>query len=358
VPSDSQIIVAAAGGGKTTHLVRDVLARPGERIALVTYTLNNVDEIEQKFYTEAAHVPGNVEISPWVTFLLREMARPYQRALHGPRIEGMTFVGGRSTDRIAKTDVRRFYFSSPHRIYSDKLSQFICAVDDATGGAVMARLKQRFDAVYLDEVQDVAGYDLDVIERMLKVGIRVVLIGDHRQATFRTNYSGRHAGYGGYGIIKKLEEWAAAKLASLEYANDSHRYNQAIANFASTIFPDDPKITSLRNDGSDHDGVFIVRPDLVAGYVARFKPQVLRYTKATDCVGHTAMNYGVSKGRTFERVLVFPHKAACKWLETADLKHIKAVASHMYVGVTRAKHSLAYVHDGKCAFADVTTYET
>jgi len=61
----------------------------------------------------------------------------------------------------------------------------------------MRRLSQRFDHIFVDEVQDMAGYDLDVLELMLKAGIQMTLVGDHRQATFRTNQASKHKAFVG-----------------------------------------------------------------------------------------------------------------------------------------------------------------
>lgn len=49
---------------------------------------------------------------------------------------------------------------------------------------------------------------------------------------------------------------------------------------------------------------------------------------------------------TFERVLIFPHRKALKWLETGDYEHVKGVKPELYVGITRARCSVAFVYDG------------
>lgn len=61
------------------------------------------------------------------------------------------------------------------------------------------------------------------------------------------------------------------------------------------------------------------------------------------------MNFGDAKGLTFDRVLIFPHGLAKKWIASGDVRHVEKSLARMYVGVTRARYSLAFVHDG--AFA-------
>ena len=53
-----------------------------------------------------------------------------------------------------------------------------------------------------------------MIELLLDSDIEVVLVGDHRQATFQTNKSAKNKGFGRAKIIDKFEEWAMAGRAS------------------------------------------------------------------------------------------------------------------------------------------------
>lgn len=242
--------------------------------------------------------------------------------------------------------IRRYYFDSNHRIYSDKLSRFICECNGAAEGAVIKRLEQRFDRIYIDEIQDMAGWDIDLIQLLLKSAIHVTLVGDHRQATYRTNNAAKNAGFSGGNIIKKFREWKKQQLCDLVYELETHRCNQSIANIADTFFPTEPRTKSLNTKFTGHDGVFIISTVDVKAYVKRYKPQVLRLDIRTDCDGLSAMNFGESKGLTFDRVLIFPHKLAQKWLSTGDYAHIKNSVEKMYVGVSRARYSVAFVHDG------------
>src|SRR5688572_597950 len=123
MPSPSDVVIAAAGGGKTTRIARRALAAQGERAAMVTFTNNNTDEIEKRLCELNMSVPPHVEVRSWYSFLIREMARPYQNALYPRRIDGMHWVEGRSTMYAKKANVAHFYFSNHALIYSDKVAQ-------------------------------------------------------------------------------------------------------------------------------------------------------------------------------------------------------------------------------------------
>ncbi len=83
------------------------------------------------------------------------------------------------------TEIEKFYFAEPGQIWSDKLPRFVIECDEASNSAVIRRLEQRFDHIYIDEVQDLVGYDLEIIELLLKSKINVTMVGHHRQATFQ-----------------------------------------------------------------------------------------------------------------------------------------------------------------------------
>lgn len=355
----NEIIIAAAGGGKTTRIVRRAAADP-RRAALVTYTTNNVQELRSRFYEIGAAVPTHVEIWSWYRFLLHELVRPYQLSLVKRRIDGLLYVEGQSALYAKKTDIGRYFLSGGGRlIYSDKISEFVLMVNDASGGAVVARLAQRFSAIYVDEIQDMAGWDFELLELLLRSGIDLVLVGDHRQATFRTNNSRKNRAFGGIKVIDKFRAWDTAKLGKLVFERETHRCHQLIADLADALFPGEPPTLSKNHQNTGHDGVFVIGRAVVERYVACFSPQVLRLDRKTDCSGHPALNFGDSKGMTFDRVLIFPHKGAQTWLKSGDSKHVAGSVAKLYVGVTRARYSVTFVHDGVCAlkgvfrFADV-----
>ncbi len=341
----SEIVIAAAGGGKTTRIVERASNSLADHVALVTYTINNVLEIKHKFYELKPALPAHVEIWSWYRFLLHELARPYQRALLDHRIDGLQWVEGRSALYVKQANTDRYYLSNGRLAYSDKIAQLVIACNEQTGGAVIERLAQRFNTIFVDEIQDMAGYDLDLLELILRSSIDLVLVGDHRQATFSTNNSAKNRAYGGVKIVNKFREWEKANLCAIIYEQQTHRCNQSVASFADSFFPTEPKTVSTNTTVTGHDGVFLVSTQNVPAYVEKFQPQVLRLDRKTSCAEYPAMNFGEVKGMTFDRVLIFPHKKGKEWLASGQLRHVVGSAAKMYVGVTRARHSVAFVFD-------------
>ncbi|HVJ04951.1 MAG TPA: UvrD-helicase domain-containing protein [Candidatus Saccharimonadales bacterium] len=280
MPSNNRIILASAGSGKTTRIIDDACGALGARAAVITYTNNGISEIRAKTYERIGFVPPNLTISTWYAFLLRHFVRPYQNCLYSRRVSQIIFVNGIS-DRFSKaTNIARHYFGAPGRIYGDKVSKFACEVIRKTGGLPLQRFEKIFNQLYIDESQDLAGYDLELIELLMRSRISITLVGDHRQATFATNYAAKNKGFARAKVIDKFEEWQKAGLCKLEYQYQSHRCIQAICDFADQLHPHLPKTNSLNSTITDHDGVFAVPQSQVHSYISIFHPQILRYSRA------------------------------------------------------------------------------
>ena len=69
---------------------------------------------------------------------------------------------------------------------------------------------------------------------------------------------------------------------------------------------------------------------------------MLRWNKRADTFGLPAMNIGVSKGSTFDRVLIVPTNPIRKYLADGDHTALRS-REMLYVAVTRARHSVAFV---------------
>lgn len=83
----SSLIIAAAGAGKTTFLVKKAL-EISENVLITTFTDANEQSIREKFYELHGCVPANVTIMPWFSLLIKHGIRPYQSYLVKNRVSG------------------------------------------------------------------------------------------------------------------------------------------------------------------------------------------------------------------------------------------------------------------------------
>lgn len=334
-------IIAAAGSRKTQQVIESALAVKGEPVLITTYTNENQRQIIERIKQVEGVVPPNITVLGWFSFLIGQGARPYQRALtNSPgKIQGLNFKGRRNRF-TSKEEVDRYYFDSTDDMYRDGVSDFVCEVNSKTDGAVVSRLEKVFRHVLIDEIQDLVGYDLDVLDLLFRSNISVTVVGDPRQATLATNLASRRKQYRGAKVVEFLRE--REDICVTEERNENHRSNQTICDFADDIYPDLPKTTSAMGDSTEHDGIFLVPRDEARDYYERHRPVVLRNSKAADALGLPARNFGVAKGSTYERVLIFPTKPILTYLEDRDASKLKA-PERLYVAATRARYSVAFV---------------
>jgi DNA helicase-2/ATP-dependent DNA helicase PcrA len=345
----NKVIIAAAGSGKSSDLVEKALHNKDKRILITTFTIDNTKEIEKKFFERIGYIPKNVVVQTWYSFLLREGVRPYQNLLYDKkRIENIQFVNGQSTYYIAKNDIEKYYFKDGKYIYTDKICDFIIEVNSRTNGLVIERLEKIYNIIMIDEVQDLAGADLDFLYLLFKSKINCIIVGDNRQATYWTNNSKKNKKYKGQSIFDLFTEWQHEGLCSIEYKTECFRCNQLICDIADSLYPDMPKTISKNTKKTGHDGVFYIQSSEVFDYVKKYSPVVLRYDKRTKNIpeNFSPINFGKSKGLTFDRVLIYPNGPIRKFLEG----NYKAVSNSktkagLYVAITRARYSVTFVTD-------------
>jgi DNA helicase-2/ATP-dependent DNA helicase PcrA len=358
----NKLIIASAGSGKTTLLVKEALKADGG-VLLTTYTEANETEIRKKIIEINGFIPNNITIQTWFSFLLQHGAKPYQGTVFKGEIKGFLLVTTRSGLKFPGTNIyygeeenlKEFYFSKSMKMYSDKVSKFVIRCNEKSNGEVISRLSRIYSYVFVDEVQDLAGYDLEFLILLFKSQSKVILAGDPRQVTYLTNHSAKHPSYRN-GQIKKFVNDKCKKLCTVdeETLKFSHRNNKMICEFSSLLYPNYCKSAPCscevcRDNLSSHNGIFLVKKGDVDNYKNKYSPIILKYNNAVD----GEWNYGKSKGLGFDRVLIYPTESIVKYLKDGLLTKLnkkKEVVeafdiAKFYVAVTRAKYSVAIVHD-------------
>ncbi|MFE4576817.1 UvrD-helicase domain-containing protein [Streptomyces chartreusis] len=341
-PHSNLAVLAAAGSRKTQHIVDSVLSDPSQQVLVTTYTTENMNQLVDRLSAGTGLLPKHVTVMTWFAFLLNQCARPYQSAvLDGVGVmRGLNFVGARSRF-IPKSNVNRYYLDPHGDMFRDAVAAFAYEADQRTGGKVVDRLTEIFDHIYIDEVQDLAGYDLDLLDLLLKSSTAVTVVGDPRQATFATNNATKNKKYKGRGIADWLDE--RSDICQIEHRLESYRCNQAICDFADGLFPELPGTVSKNTEITGHDGVSTIKPAEVPAYIEKYDPVVLRWDRRTKTQGLDAMNFGQSKGCTFDRVLIFPTQPITKYYWNRESELADGGRFKLYVAVTRAKYSVTFV---------------
>ncbi|MCY9836902.1 UvrD-helicase domain-containing protein [Aeromonas media] len=369
---DNSLIIAAAGSGKTTYLVDIALKKPNESILITTYTESNEQEIKRKFISEVGAVPPNVTITTWFSFLLKHWVRPYQCQLNSSLAKiriGFILVNQRSGLRYTnkngqnvywsdKNNFNKYYFTSDFKLYSDRISKFAFEANKASNQAVVNRIISLYSIICIDEVQDLAGFDLELIKLLFKSNSQVIIVGDPRQVTYQTHNTNKHAEYSN-GNIKdfvKSEKMLGKRITCQideTILNKSHRCCQSICDFSSKLYPQLPAVDACecvdcRKDNIQHQGVFIVSKKLCPEYLRTYKPIQLRWNSASKIdKSYDSMNFGESKGLTVDRAIIYPTDDMADWFRHTDQpeKLKPATRAKLYVALTRARYSVAIVLD-------------
>jgi len=358
----NRLIIAAAGSGKTTRLVRDALSIENGNVLITTFTDGNEQEIRNKIIRINKCIPKNITVQTWFSFLLQHGVRPYQGVmaddLFYKRI-GFCLFEGKSGFRFrdksgrpvywGESDTYNFYFTKNLRIYSDKIAKFVFECNQITNNEVIYRLSRIYSAIFIDEVQDLAGWDLELLKLLFASGSTIQMGGDPRQGTYSTNDSSLHKRYRNGKVKEFIEEKCKKGACSIDTnsLNKSHRNNKWICAFASKLYPEhvacEPcDCEDCRKDTPSHLGVFLIKQADVNIYYERYKPITkLHYREARL----PDLNYGASKGLGFDRVLIYPTEKIRRFLKSGDLSEIESVRAKFYVAVTRARHSVGIVCD-------------
>lgn len=339
------LTLAVAGGRKTQSLVNHCGALPSERrVALLTFTQMNQQEVKSRLAAQAGHATG-VEVLGWYQFLLRHFAQPFLRFLFpGERVRGFEYEGRPGM----YADGKSRFMTSDSRIYGCELGKLSFKLMEATP-ALLRRLECIYDEILIDEVQDLASWDWEILKVLLKSNLQVRLVGDVRQAVLSTNPRSKKNNRFDYAkSLDWFREREAEGCLSISYSTVSYRCRQEIATFSDSIFDVSwgfPDTISKNEDTTEHDGVFLLRSEHVPEYFARYTPQCLRTSSASaKHLDLPFLNFKVVKGATFDRVLIAPTKNIENFIKNGTRLEPMAAAV-FYVAVTRARQSLAIIID-------------
>lgn len=352
----NKLIVAAAGSGKTRLLVKKALELADEPVLITTYTEANEQEIINKFIKVNGCVPKNVTIQTWFSFLIKHGVKPYQSCLFDYKVKGLlltnTQSGFRGRGRFGpiywgEGDFDKYYFTSDHRIYSDKLSKLVCKLEEESQGKILQRLAKIFKHIFIDETQDLAGYDLSIINLLAISPINLIMVCDPRQVTYLTHHERKFAKYKN-GLI---EEYIKNECGTLGFTIDntslskSYRCIKDICDFSNRLYPNFPTCESANQSQTDHDGLFLVKKEHIEEYIDKYNPVQLRWSSSIKGVSSKAPchNFGQSKGLTFERVLIYPTADMINWIKDGNSKLGEEARAKFYVALTRANYSVGLV---------------
>ncbi len=370
----NKLYMAGAGSGKTHQVITESIAEieRGGKVLVVTYTTSNQQELRRRFLEVFGTYSDRFVVKGLFSFYLEDMVRPYQQALFPQRIDGICFnqsnphmssdskfmLPGRAEQLSDKSyNPRHFLTPSETKAHTGFLAKLASRIMKVTKNSASVRLGEIYTKVFFDEVQDLVGWDYEVLKGLNKVmPTSITCVGDFRQTVYETAFG------------QKAPKTAAEKIAafkSMGFEDESLKLNrrciQQICDVADAVHngtyeATESAVKEVPPEFAHHLGTFIVKESDIAEYIKVFDPMVLRWsvTAGTKLLPAEARcyNFGGSKGLGFDRVLVLPTENQLHFVldgrkpfpakdETAQNK--------MYVAITRARYSLGFIVPDKKA---------
>lgn len=350
----NKLIIAAAGSGKTTYLVNEALKHTKDTVLITTYTEENEAAIRKKIIDIHKCIPANIIVQTWFSFLLQHGARPFQGKSFDKDIKGLILMNQQSAPYVKESDTAKHYFSGSQKIYSDKLSKFVIKCDQDNDGAIINRLARIYTHIFIDEVQDLAGYDLDFLKMLFASKIDTLLVGDPRQGTYSTNNAKKNKKFQKSQIIHFFEDDSMGIESDDTSLLINYRCVGPICDFSNKLFPGFPKAKTGNFENPEHSGIFLVKKADVNHYLETFHPTQLRYDKRTTVnEEYFVRTFGDSKGLEFDSVLIYPTAPLIKWINNNNSDLAPTSRSKFYVALTRARYSIGIIYD----YEDDTTID-
>ena len=179
---DKKVVFAVAGSGKTSLIINKLNLQ--ERALLITYTLNNLRNIRLRIIEKFGYFPDNITLYSYFTFLYSFCYRPF--LAEKIRAKGINWDS--KLPRYATLREPSYYFDSNCRLYHARIAKLLelkGVLED-----ISIRLEKYYDIMLIDEVQDIAGHDFNLLKSISKSNIEMIFVGDFYQHTFDTSRDG------------------------------------------------------------------------------------------------------------------------------------------------------------------------
>lgn len=184
---DKRVIFAVAGSGKTTYLINRL--NETEKFLLVTYTTNNLHNLRMGIIKRFGYFPINIKLLSYYSFLYGFCFKPFLNDKCGTR--GINYEP--NTNKFAKGTKREYYIDRFNKIYSSRISKLLLESQEYKN--VVERISKYFDYLFIDEIQDFAGNDFNLLKEISKAKVGLTYVGDFFQHTFDTSRDGNVNAY-------------------------------------------------------------------------------------------------------------------------------------------------------------------
>ncbi len=179
---DKRVIFAVAGSGKTTYIINNLNLE--KRFLLVTYTINNVQNLRAGILKKFGYFPENIKLYSYYSFLYGFCYKPFLYSVL--RTKGINY--NPNLRRDIKESKRQYFIDQNDRLYSSRIAKLI--IKSGTTEDLILRISKYFDNLFIDEIQDFAANDFNLLKEISRSNLNQLYVGDFFQHTFDTGRDG------------------------------------------------------------------------------------------------------------------------------------------------------------------------
>jgi hypothetical protein len=331
---DKRIIFAVAGSGKTTHIINKLNLE--KRFLIVTYANKNMDVLRKRIIEKFTYFPENIKLKSYFNFVYSFCCKPF--LADKLKLKGIRWKDPPEKTRCFKRDNMSFYLNSNNRVYHNRIAKLL-EIENVLE-YINLRIEKYFDCLYIDEIQDFAGHDFNLLDSIVKANCEILFVGDFYQHTFDTSRDGnlKKNLFKDYELYKEKCK-NMGLIVDEETLPNSRRCSKTVCEFISENLG--IKIGSISdrtsnviyiNNKKDADIIFKDNSIIKLFYQKHYK---------YEC---RSMNWGLSKGCEYENVCVVLNEKTKKEYDRNNLKSLlPGTKAKFYVACSRTKNNLFFV---------------
>ena len=336
---DKELILAVAGSGKTSLIVSKLDLE--QRFLVITYTINNTKNLKRSIIKKYGYFPDNVKLFSYYNFLYSFCLKPFLAYKIRPR--GIFWEHTPNYTNRFKLDDPRRYMTKSRMLYHNRIAKLL--EQRKVLGDINNRLTKYYNHLFIDEVQDFAGHDFNLIINILKSNINAILVGDFYQHTFDTSRDGRTNSSLHNDFNKYQQRFLEHKVKiNKSHLNKSYRCTKNVCEFITENLG--IKIESYWNNESV---VAFINDKEHIMKIFKDNSIVKLFYRESDKYQCHSRNWGDCKGENhYNDICVVLNKISIDKYKKGELNKLKPVSKNkLYVACSRANNNLFLVDESE-----------
>lgn len=331
------VMFAVAGSGKTTTLIERLSLE--QRALIITYTENNYTHLQHSIIRRFGHMPPSITLLTYFGFLNGFCYRPQLELRLGTR--GLNFRTPPDYTRNIPRHQIEYYKDGKGYLFHNRLAKLLQI--KGTVPRLIARIERFYDQLFVDEVQDFAGHDFDLLLGLMPAQVDILLVGDFYQHTFDTSRDGR-TNSTLHDDIHRYERRFSDAGANVDKETLSHswRCGTTVCDFITSHL----KI-NIGSHRQDETAIIPVTTQDQANTI-HADPEVVKLLyQESYKYGCHALNWGASKGMDhFQDVCVVLSERNWRLYLGGSFADVPAqTRNKLYVACSRARGNLYLAHE-------------